>query len=69
MDSLESWTIKNGKVIGPANPIRFTDSLVEAFKDIEIGDFSTVKRIGSFLIPAIKINSSYISQPSIVMYQ
>jgi predicted Zn-dependent protease len=69
MDSLESWNIKNGEIIGPANPIRFTDSLVDTLKDIQIGDSSTVKSIGSFVIPAIKINSLYISQPSVVMYQ
>ena len=69
MDSLESWSIKNGEVIGPANPIRFTDSLVDTMKDIQIGDSSTVKSIGSFVIPAIKINSLYISQPSVVMFQ
>jgi hypothetical protein len=61
--------IKNGEIIGPANYIRFTDSLVDSLKDIQIGDSSTVKSIGSFVIPAIKINSLYISQPSIVMIQ
>ena len=69
MDSLESWLIKNGEIIGPANPIRFTDSLVETLKDINIGGSSTVRSIGSFVIPAIKINSLYISQPSVAMFQ
>jgi PmbA protein len=68
-DTQECWTIKNGEVIGPANYIRFTDSLVDSLKDIQIGDSSTVKSIGSFVIPAIKINSLYISQPSVVMFQ
>jgi predicted Zn-dependent protease len=69
MDSIESWRITNGEIIGPANPIRFTGSLVESLADIEIGDITSVKNIGSFVIPAIKINSLNISQPSIVMFQ
>ena len=68
-DTQECWTIKNGEIIGPANYIRFTDSLVDTLRDIEIGDHKTVKQIGSFVIPAIKIYSLYISQPSIVMVQ
>lgn len=68
-DTQECWTIKNGEVVGPANYIRFTDSLVDSLKHIELGDASTVKAIGSFLTPAVKINSLYISQPSVVMVQ
>jgi PmbA protein len=68
-DTQECWSIRNGQVIGPANYIRFTDSLVNTLKDIEIGNYTTVKSIGSFVIPAIKINSLYISQPSVVMNQ
>lgn len=68
-DTQECWSIKNGEIVGPANYIRFTDSLVNTLKDIEIGDQSTVKSIGSFVMPAIKINALNISQPSVVMYQ
>jgi predicted Zn-dependent protease len=68
-DTQECWLIKNGEVVGPANYIRFTDSLVKTLKDIIVGDDSTVERVGSFVIPAIKLNSLYISQPSIVMIQ
>jgi len=68
-DTQECWRIRNGKIAGPANYIRFTDSLVRTLKDIVLGDKSTVKAVGSFLIPAIKLNSLYISQPSLVMRQ
>jgi PmbA protein len=68
-DTQECWTIKNGEIIGPANYIRFTDSLVDSMKNIELGDESTIKQIGSFVIPAMKIQSLNISQPSIVMVQ
>ncbi|MBQ03477.1 hypothetical protein CL673_02035 [Candidatus Bathyarchaeota archaeon] len=68
-DTQECWRVKNGEVAGPANYIRFTDSLVDTLKDIEIGDSTTVKSIGSFVIPALKIHSLYISQPSIIMVQ
>jgi predicted Zn-dependent protease len=68
-DTQECWTIKNGEIIGPANYIRFTDSLIDSMKNIEIGDESTIKQVGSFVIPAMKIQSLNISQPSIVMIQ
>lgn len=68
-DTQECWFVKNGEIAGPCNYIRFTDSLVETLKNIEIGDASTVQSIGSFVIPTIKLNSLYISQPSIVMLQ
>jgi len=68
-DTQECWRIKDGEIAGPANFIRFTDSLVRTLKDIVLGDESTVEAVGSFLIPAIKMNSLYISQPSIVMLQ
>lgn len=68
-DTQECWYIKNGEIAGPCNYIRFTDSLVETLKNIEVGDESTVQSVGSFVIPAVKLNSLYISQPSIVMIQ
>lgn len=68
-DTHECWFIKNGEVVGPANNFRFTDSLVNTLKDVVIGDRSTVKRVGSFVIPAVKVNSLYVSQPSLVMIQ
>jgi predicted Zn-dependent protease len=68
-DTHECWFIKHGEIVGPANNFRFTDSLVNTFRDILIGDVSTVKSLGSFVIPAIKINSLHISQSSIVMAQ
>jgi PmbA protein len=37
-DTQECWSIRKGEIIGPANYIRFTDSLVDTLKDIEIGN-------------------------------
>ena len=68
-DTQECWTIKNGEIIGPANYLRFTDSLVDTMKNIELGDETTVKQVGSFVMPAMKIQSLNISQASIVMIQ
>jgi len=68
-DTQECWYIKNGEIAGPCNYIRFTDSLVETLKNIEVGDESTVQSVGSFVVPAVKLNSLYISQPSVVMIQ
>jgi len=68
-DTQECWLIKNGEVVGPANYIRFTDSLIKTLKNIVVGDETTVESIGSFVIPAIKLNSLYVSQNSVVMIQ
>lgn len=68
-DTQECWQIRDGEIVGPSNNVRFTDSLVETLKNIEVGDESTVQSVGSFVVPAIKLNSLYISQQSIVMIQ